>query len=108
MKTVQGASAKAAINLSKGRSGANWAAFVIGLPLGACILAFLQFGPVVDSIKLYVTHEVEWVEVVMFTCALGAFFTKLARQPLVRRAFHSQGLPAWEGMAVPVGEAPPL
>jgi len=108
MKSMQGTSAKPASKLSKGRSSANWAAFVIGLPLGACILAFLQYGPVDDSIKRYVSHEVEWVEVVMFTCALGALFTKLARQPLERRAFHSQVLPAWEGLAVPVSEATPL
>src|SRR5947209_19902455 len=108
MKPMQGSSAKPASKLSKGRSGANWAAFVIGLPLGACILAFLQYGPLDDSIKRYVSHEVEWVEVVMFTCALGALLTKLARQPLERRAFRSEILPVWDGSAVPVSETTPL
>ncbi|MFL5241393.1 MAG: MotA/TolQ/ExbB proton channel family protein [Gemmataceae bacterium] len=108
MGSMQGSSANSTRHLSTGRSAGNWAAFIIGLPLGIGILTFLQYGPVDDSIKRYVSHEVEWVEVVMFTCALGALLSKLARQPLERRAFRGQILPAWDGPAVPVSEATPL
>jgi biopolymer transport protein ExbB/TolQ len=92
----------------KSRSSANWAAFIIGVPLGLGILAFVQYGPMEESIKRYVSHEVEWVEVVMFACALGALFAKLIRQPLERRAFGARMLPARQGPAVPIAEASSL
>src|SRR5256885_8905297 len=48
----------------------NLAAFVVGIPLGLAILAFVKFGPLPKEMQRYVSHTVECVEVVMFCCAM--------------------------------------
>ena len=55
------------------RSCANWAAFLVGLPLAAGVVALIQFGPLRNTpAQRYVSHPVESVEVIMFCGALGA------------------------------------
>jgi biopolymer transport protein ExbB/TolQ len=91
------------------RTSTTLAAFVVGLPLAALVLGLIQFGPLRDSfIHPYVEHPVEWVEVLLFCCALGTLGAKL-RQNLVERQACARGaVPAWDGRPVPVDQAPEL
>src|SRR5260370_35174768 len=64
------------------RPGTTLSAFLIGLPVAAAVLGFLLYGPEyglipADSEVLrYFKHEIEWVEVVLFCCALGTLLGK--------------------------------
>jgi biopolymer transport protein ExbB/TolQ len=88
------------------RSRANWAAFLIGLPLAAGLVALIQFGPLRDTpAQRYVSHPVEYVEVVMFCGALGALGVKFLGTWFEQRACRTALLPPWDGRAVPVSEA---
>lgn len=100
----QGPAPSASRRHARSRS-ANWAAFILGLPLGFGILAFLHYGPVDESIQRYVSHKVEWVEVMMFSCAMAALLTKMAGQIGERGAFNSSLLPAWTGALASISEA---
>src|SRR6266404_6031010 len=91
---------------SERRSGANWAAFLLGLPLAAGLLGLFYFGPLRDSpARRYVSHPVECVELVMFCGALAALGVKLLGSLLERRSCRRAILPPWDGHAVPVSEA---
>jgi biopolymer transport protein ExbB/TolQ len=90
------------------------AAFLIGLPLAAAILAVLLLGPEYGFINTdaeilrYFKHEVEWVEVVLFCCALGTLLGKLMQNRRERAACRRTVVPAWDGKPVPVEEAIPI
>jgi biopolymer transport protein ExbB/TolQ len=82
------------------------AALMLGLPLAAGILSLIHFGPLRDTVaRRYVSHPVEYVEVVMFCAALGALGFKLLRHWTERRACLLEILPRWDGRAIPVNEA---
>jgi hypothetical protein len=81
-------------------------AFLIGLPLATAVLVAIQSTPLHEMrLASYVSHPVEYVEVVMFCCALGALLSKLGRQGTERLAGRAEVLPSWDGQPVPVGEA---
>ena len=91
---------------SEHRSRANWAAFLLGLPLAAGILALIHYGPLRDTVaRRYVSHPVEYVEVVMFCGAVGALMAKLLGCLVERRACRRAILPPWDGCAISVSEA---
>lgn len=91
------------------RSRANWAALFLGLPLAAGLLALIHLGPLRDTVALrYVSHPVEYVEVVMFCGALGVLGVKLLAYFLERRACRTAILPPWDGHAVAIREASDL
>ncbi len=91
------------------RSLTTAAAFLVGLPLAAGILALVHFGPLRASpVARYLSHTVECVEVVMFCVALGALGAKLWLGPRERRACRAEVLPPWDGKPLPVGEATKL
>lgn len=91
------------------RFGPTVIAFVVGVPLGAALIALVHFGPLRESaLYRYVMHPVECVEVVMACVALGALAAKLVSMRAERAALKSDLLPAWDGKAVPVTEAPKL
>jgi len=96
------------------RPSTTLAAFLIGLPLAAAILGFLQFGPQYGLIPQgsvilrYVEHAVEKVEVVLFCCALGTLLAKFFFNRAERAACRKKVLPAWDGKPAPVGEATKL
>jgi biopolymer transport protein ExbB/TolQ len=91
------------------RPGTTLAAFLIGLPLAAGILAGIHRLLPHDSIVVrYVHHPVENVEVVLFCCALGALLAKLWQTVAERGACRAAPLPAWDGKPVAVAEAPRL
>jgi hypothetical protein len=91
------------------RLGPNGAAFLLGLPLAALVLGLIHFGPLRDGpARRYVEHPVEWVEVVLFCCALGALAAKWSRARAEAKACHAEALPRWDGKPVAPGEAPAL
>ncbi len=98
---------------SQARPRGSWAmvaAFVLGVPAGVGLLVLIHLGPldVHEEIVRYVSHPVEWVEVVLFCCALAALFAKAVGQVPERAARRYEVLPAWEGTPLPVADAGPL
>ncbi len=90
------------------RSWTTLAAFIFGLPAGLGILA-LCHGPWRETpIVRYVSHPVEWVEVVLFCCALAALLAKAAAQWRERVACRHELVPFWRGEAAAVSDAAPL
>jgi hypothetical protein len=88
------------------RPGTNAAAFLIGVPLAAAILAIFHVGPLHHTPAFrYVEHPVENVEVLLFCCALGTLAAKLWTCIAERRAFDADVLPKWNRTPVPAGEA---
>src|SRR5262245_37688615 len=88
------------------RPRTNLAAFLVGLPLAAGALYWIHHGPLQDTIVAhYVKNPVEWVEVLLFGCALGALGAKLWNYQSERRACHTEVLPSWDGEPVPVSQA---
>src|SRR5438105_6509866 len=90
----------------EGRSRANWAAFLVGLPLAAGLLSLIHFGPLRDSpARRYVSHPVECVELVMFCGAFAALGVKFLGSLREQRACHTEIVPSWDRRAVAVSEA---
>src|SRR5260370_30729158 len=88
------------------RSRATWAAFLIGLPLAAGLVALIHLGPLRDTpAQRYVSHPVEYVEVVMFCGALGALGTKFLGSLFERRACRKALVPPWDGSPVARSDA---
>jgi biopolymer transport protein ExbB/TolQ len=80
--------------------------FLVGVPLAAIVLGLIHFGPLKESpFRRYFIHPVEFVEVVLFCCAVSALGGKLWRYPKERRACQNDYLPPWNGQVVPVEEA---
>ncbi len=91
------------------RPGTAAAAFGLGVPLGVGLLYLIFRGPWQHPLaQRYVSHPVEWAEVVLFCCALGALTAKLWHHLRERRACRAAVLPEWDGHPVPVTEAPAL
>jgi hypothetical protein len=87
-------------------SRANWAAFLLGLPLAAGLLSLIHFGPLRDSpARRYLSHPVECVELVMFCGAFAALGVKFFSSLFEQRACRTAVLPPWDGRAVAVSEA---
>jgi hypothetical protein len=81
-------------------------ALLAGLPLAAGVLALLHLTPLAQTAAArYVHNPVEYVEVVMFCCALAALAAKLGQHARERLAGRRPLLPAWDGKPVPVAEA---
>ena len=95
--------------LSPGRPRRSWtnaAALVLGVPLGLVLLALIQSNfPGDDQVSRYVKHGVEWVEVILFTCALAGLGAKLWASRLERAACRMGLLTPWNGEPVAVAEA---
>jgi hypothetical protein len=92
------------------RAWSNLMGFVVGVPVGIGVLALFFWGPLSDHKDLcrYVEHEVEWVEVVMFFCALAALGAKALGQLQERMACRQDVIPPWDGQPQPVAEAGPI
>ncbi len=90
----------------EGHSRANWAAFLVGLPLAAGLLSLIHFGPLRDSpARRYLSHPVECVELVMFCVAFAALGVKFLDSRREQRACRAEIVPSWDGRAVAVSEA---
>lgn len=89
------------------RSNTLLAALTLGLPLAAGILSLIHYGPLAgnETVRRYVQHEVEYAEVVMFCCALGALLYKLLRCWTERAALRTEMVPPWDGKTIAVAEA---
>ena len=94
------------------RTNTTLAAFMIGLPLAAAVLAGVRFGAerldALRELAHYVSNPVECVEVVLFCCAISALGAKVLRNRVERRACRIDVLPPWDGRPVPPAEAPKL
>src|SRR5262245_18040822 len=88
------------------RLGSTLAAFLVGLPLAALVLAAFHYVPLRHSyVFRYVEFPVQWVEVAFFTCGLGALIVKYLQVRYEHAACYLDLLPRWDGKPVPAGEA---
>jgi biopolymer transport protein ExbB/TolQ len=100
------------LEASDGRKGsrpsATFAALLFGVPLATAFLALVHpdYGPLRDLPPCrYFKHAVEWVEVLLFCCALSALAAKVLRHWWDGRVSASGLLPGWDGKAVPAPQA---
>src|SRR5262249_17945782 len=100
---------------SPGRPQRSWvtiAAFAVGIPLGVgalvCLQLGFQLGYLAADVVRYVSHPVENVEVILFSCALAALGAKLWSLRNERAACRTKLLPPWDGEPAPVSEAAKL
>ena len=74
------------------------AAFAVGLPLAAGLLALIHLGALAGTpLHHYLSHAVEQVEMVMFCLAISALAAKVWQNVGERRAFRAAVLPPWDG-----------
>ncbi len=94
------------------RTKTTMAAFLVGLPLAAAVLAGVHFGAAhlsaLQELEHYVSNPVECVEVVLFCCAISALGAKVLRSRIEQRACRANVLPSWDGRPVPIAEAAKL
>lgn len=91
------------------RLGPSLAAFVIGLPLAAALLALFHYGPLRETVAFrYVEYPVQWAEVVLFGCAVGGLIAKFLHLRREWEACAIDILPRWDGKPVPVEKAADL
>ncbi|HXG13115.1 MAG TPA: MotA/TolQ/ExbB proton channel family protein [Gemmataceae bacterium] len=84
-------------------------ALLLGLPLAVGVLVLLHSAPFDGSLaQRYVSHPVEWAEVVLFFCALIALAAKLGQSFRERRVGRTAILPAWDGRPVAAAAAEEL
>jgi hypothetical protein len=77
-----------------------------GVPLAVAVLCSIHFTSVAQTeAARYVHNPVEWVEVVMFCCAVSALAAKLGQHVRERRAGRYELLPPWDGTPAPLAEA---
>ncbi len=85
------------------------AAFGVGVPLAAEVLALVRGGALAGTaLGHYVSHTVEQVELVLFCLAVSGLLAKVWQNVAERRAFRAAVLPPWDGRVVPVAEATQL
>src|SRR5204863_7319178 len=88
------------------RPGQTLAAFVLGLPLAAGLLLLFHAGPLRNSAVFhYVEYPVQWAEVVLFSCALGALLGKFWQLRAEHEACARDILPAPNGTPLPADQA---
>jgi hypothetical protein len=88
------------------RLGSTLAAFLVGLPLAAAILALFHYGPLRHSyVFRYFMYPVQWVEVVFFSCGVGALLVKLLVARYEHAACYFDLLPRWDGKPAPPEKA---
>jgi hypothetical protein len=93
------------------RRGTTFAALFFGVPLAAGFLALICFenSPLHRFPQSrYFHNPVEWVEVLLFCCALSALGAKLWRHFWEGRAAGAKPVPAWDGKPIPTREAASL
>jgi biopolymer transport protein ExbB/TolQ len=94
------------------RTKTTMAAFLVGLPLAAAVLAGVHYGaahlPAMQELEHYISNPVECVEVVLFCCAISALGAKVLRSRIERSACRANVLPPWDGRPVPLTEAAKL
>src|SRR5438094_483601 len=82
------------------------AAFMIGLPLAAALIAAVRFGCPPESLaQRYIRHPAEQVEIVLFACALGALAAKAWQSRAERRALRLPLVPTLRGQPASIDEA---
>lgn len=91
------------------RLGSTLAAFLLGVPLAALILGLFHYGPFRHTyVFRYVEYPVQWVEVVFFTCGVGALIVKFLQARQEQAACYLDILPRWDGKPVAPDKATDL
>ncbi len=72
-------------------------ALSVGVPIAIGFWCFVMFGPIdAPLVKRYLGHPVEFVEIVMFSCAITALIYKYFRIKKEKTALRIKILPDWE------------
>ncbi len=92
-----------------GGLGSAWG-LLCGVPVAAGLLALVHLEPSFEGtlLRRYVSHPIEWVEVVVIFCAGFLLLSKVLGCRAQRRAARAALLPPWDGRAQPVSEATAL
>lgn len=74
---------------------------IIGVPLAVGFWSLVMFGPIdVPIMKRYLGHPVEFVEIVMFSCAITALTFKLSKIIKEKSALRQTLIPVWDNIQV--------
>lgn len=99
-------SAHAVHPLSPGRFAVLGPVVLIGLPLAIGLIAVVHLTPLHDTIVgRYLSHPVEYAEVILFSAAVALLTVKLYSAIAERIRCGRSPLPAWDGRPLPTSEA---
>jgi len=74
---------------------------IIGVPIAVGFWSLVMFGPIdVPIMKRYLGHPVEFVEIVMFSCAITALIFKLSKIIKEKSALRQTLIPVWDNIQV--------
>src|SRR5438045_1763464 len=91
---------------STSRSDSIWSALVLGLPLSAGVLFFLNQPRFEGTlVAQYLHHPIEYVEITFFCCCVAALLSKWLGCLRQRRALRTELLPPWDGKPQAPAEA---
>jgi biopolymer transport protein ExbB/TolQ len=96
-------------SIGRRRINPTLAALLVGLPLSAGVLALFRLTALHNTeAARYLTHPAQWIAVVFFCTALGALIHKLWQSRTEAEVCHLDLLPRWDGVPIPISEAPTL
>lgn len=79
---------------------------LFGIPIGVSLWALVIFGPIDNpTLKRYLSHPVEFVEVVMFTTAITALLWKYAKIRKEKSVLSLELIPQWDEIQVHPNQA---
>lgn len=74
---------------------------IIGIPVAVGFWIMVMFGPIESPImKRYLGHPVEFVEIVMFSCAITALIFKFSKIIKEKNALRKTLIPVWDNIQV--------
>lgn len=74
---------------------------IIGVPIAVGFWSLVMFGPIdIPIMKRYLGHPVEFVEIVMFSCAITALTFKLSKIMKEKSALRQTLIPVWDNIQV--------
>lgn len=74
---------------------------IIGIPFAVGFWSLVMYGPIESPImKRYLGHPVEFVEIVMFSCAITALVFKLSKILKEKNALHKTLIPVWDNIQI--------
>jgi len=74
---------------------------IIGIPFAIGFWSLVMFGPIESPImKRYLGHPVEFVEILMFSCAVTALIFKLSKIIKEKSALRKNLIPIWDNIQI--------